>query len=54
MDSGTASGIMTGILILVFLGIIAWAYSGRRKRDFDEAAHLPFDEDERERRDTSE
>ena len=46
MDSGTASGVMTGILILVFVGIVIWAYSSRRRRDFDEAARLPLDEDE--------
>ena len=45
IDSGTASGVMTAILIVVFIGIIAWAYSGRRRRDFDEAARLPLDDD---------
>lgn len=45
MDSGTASGLMTGVLIVVFIGIIAWAYSSRRRKDFDEAAQLPLDED---------
>lgn len=45
IDSGTASGIMTAILIVVFIGIILWAYSGKRRRDFDEAARLPFDDE---------
>ncbi len=45
MDSGTASGVMTGILILVFIGIIAWAYSSRRRRDFEEAARIPLEDE---------
>lgn len=32
-------------LFLVFLGIFAWAWSGRRKKDFAEAANLPLDDD---------
>jgi cytochrome c oxidase cbb3-type subunit 4 len=46
MDSGTFQGIITGVLILAFLGITAWAYSKRRKPDFDEAANLPFADDD--------
>ena len=33
---------LTVLSFLVFVGIAAWAYSSRRRRDFDEAAHLPF------------
>ena len=54
MDTGTFRGIITGLLIIAFLGITWWAYSKRRKRDFDEAAHLIFNEDdERPNRDRS-
>ncbi|WP_299237006.1 cbb3-type cytochrome c oxidase subunit 3 [uncultured Halomonas sp.] len=54
MDSGTVSGIVTGILIVTFIGITVWAYSKRRKPDFDEAANLPFsDDDETPNHDTS-
>ncbi len=45
IDSGTASGVMTAILIAVFIGIIAWAYSSKRRRDFEEAARLPLDDE---------
>jgi cytochrome c oxidase cbb3-type subunit 4 len=31
---------------VAFLGLVAWAYSSRRKSDFDEAANLPFADDE--------
>lgn len=39
------SGIMTGVLMLIFFGIVLWAYSSRRRRDFEEAARLPLDEE---------
>lgn len=47
MDTGTFRGLITLILIVAFIGIFIWAYSKRRKPDFDEAANLPFvDEDD--------
>lgn len=54
MDTGTFQGIITGLLIVAFIGITWWAYSKRRKPDFDEAAHLPFadDDDDPANRDT--
>lgn len=36
----------TLILILTFIGIVIWAYSKRRKKDFSEAANLPLNEPE--------
>ena len=52
MDIGTFRGILTGILLIAFLGLVAWAYSSRRKREFDQAAQLPFaDDDEQPNRD---
>jgi cytochrome c oxidase cbb3-type subunit 4 len=32
----------TVVLLIAFVGIIFWAYSKRRKKSFDEAANLPF------------
>jgi cytochrome c oxidase cbb3-type subunit 4 len=32
----------TIVLMALFLGIIWWAYSKKRKKSFDEAANLPF------------
>lgn len=46
MDTGTFRGIITFLLIVAFLGITWWAYSRRRKPDFEEAANLPFAEDD--------
>ena len=40
----------TVLLLLTFIGIVVWAYSGARKKDFDEAAQLPFDDDDEDSR----
>jgi cytochrome c oxidase cbb3-type subunit 4 len=32
---------------VLFVGIVIWAWSARRRKDFDEAARLPFLDDER-------
>jgi len=42
MDYGTFQGVYTLILMAIFIGIIAWAYSKRQKRSFNEAANLVF------------
>lgn len=39
------SGIITAVLMLAFCGIAVWAWSDRRRTDFDSAAHLPLEED---------
>jgi cytochrome c oxidase cbb3-type subunit 4 len=44
MDIGTVRGLITLALMLAFLGVVIWAYSKRRKADFDEMANLPFNE----------
>ena len=44
MDIGTVRGIITLLLMLAFVGVVVWAYSKRRKADFDEMAQLPFRE----------
>ncbi len=46
MDWGTVSGIITAVLLIVFLGIVFWAYSRKRRGDFDEAARLPLDDED--------
>jgi cytochrome c oxidase cbb3-type subunit 4 len=45
MDQGTINGIFTAVLLAAFVGIWLWAWSARRKRDFDEAAHLPLEDE---------
>lgn len=46
MSSGVVSGIVTAVLLVVFLYGVYWAWSKRRTQDFDEAARLPLDDDE--------
>lgn len=46
MNATTIHAIWTVVLVIIFIGIIAWAWSGRRKADFDEAARLVLDDDE--------
>ena len=50
MDLNELRGIHTFLVMAMFLGIVWWAYSAHRKKPNDEAAHLPFDDDEVEKR----
>jgi cytochrome c oxidase cbb3-type subunit 4 len=43
----------TVVLFVTFIGIVIWAYSKRRKKDFDEAANLPFDDEDKHINDQS-
>ena len=45
MDINTIRGLATAVALIAFLGVVFWAYSSKRKGDFDEAASLPFAED---------
>lgn len=45
MDINTLRGLSTLFLLVAFLGLVFWAYSGKRKKEFDEAANLPFADD---------
>jgi len=46
MDISTFRGIMTGILLVLFLWLIAWAWSRRRVPDFEAAARAPLEEEQ--------
>ena len=46
MMTALMHSIWTVVVFVVFIGIIAWAYSGNRKKDFDEAARLVLDDDD--------
>ena len=39
----------TVVLMVAFIGIVIWAYSKRRKKSFDEAANLPFADEDKHR-----
>ena len=45
MDLNDLRSAATVLLLLTFLGIAVWAWSDRRKRDFDAAAQLPLVDD---------
>lgn len=46
IDVNDLRSIMTLVSFLTFVGIVLWAWSGRRKAAFDEAASLVFDEED--------
>jgi len=45
MDINTFRGIVTGLLLVLFIWLIAWAWSKRRGPAFDAAAREPLEED---------
>lgn len=45
MDINTVRGLLTLLLLILFIGIVIWAYSSKRRKDFDEAARLPLDDE---------
>ena len=45
MDITDLRIISTLLSFACFIGIAVWAYSGRNKQRFDEAAQLPFEQD---------
>ncbi|MFN7855875.1 MAG: cbb3-type cytochrome oxidase subunit 3 [Acidovorax sp.] len=45
MDITTMRIVATVASLVCFVGIWVWAYQGRNKERFDEAARLPFEQD---------
>ncbi len=45
MDINVLRGLLTAVLLFAFLGLCVWAWSSRRKADFDASAALPLEED---------
>ena len=45
MDINTLRSVTTVVSLLVFVGIVWWAWSKRRSGDFARAANLPFEQD---------
>ncbi|UTW07715.1 cbb3-type cytochrome oxidase subunit 3 [Pseudomonas benzenivorans] len=46
-DIGTIRGIGTAVVFIAFIGVVLWAYSSKRKSSFDEAANLPFADEQK-------
>lgn len=46
MSPAIFHSIWTVLMLILFIGIVFWAYSSRRQRAFDEAARLPLEEED--------
>ncbi|PKH04138.1 CcoQ/FixQ family Cbb3-type cytochrome c oxidase assembly chaperone [Psychromonas sp. MB-3u-54] len=46
MEFATFRGLYTLFLIIIFVALIAWAYSKEHKKTFDNIANSIFDEDQ--------
>jgi cytochrome c oxidase cbb3-type subunit IV len=45
MDTGFLQSIWTVIAFVFFVGVVIWAWSGKRKKKFDAAARMALDDD---------
>ena len=45
MDINLLRGILTAVLLFSFIALWIWAWSSRRKADFEAQAALPLEED---------
>jgi cytochrome c oxidase cbb3-type subunit 4 len=45
MDIGLVRGLITGALLVLFVWLVAWAWSRRRAPLFEAAARAPLEED---------
>lgn len=46
MDMGMIQSIWTIVVLVVFVGIVIWAWSDKNKVQFEEAARIPLDDDD--------
>ena len=47
MDLNDLRTIVTAVSFIAFIGVVVWAYNKKQKAQFDEAANIPFlDDDE--------
>lgn len=44
MDIGEFRGVLTALLLVLFLGIWAWSWSRKRDEEFGEAEQLPLED----------
>ncbi len=45
MDINDFRGLTTALIFIAFIGISIWAFSRTAKKDFEESARLPLEED---------
>ena len=46
MDGATLHSWWTVVMLIVFVAIVIWAWSGRRAADFEAAARIPLEDDD--------
>ncbi len=46
MDLGLIHGIWSLLILIIFIGIVAFVWRRDRRRHYDEAAQIPFDQDD--------
>ncbi len=46
MIATTLHIIWTLVALTLFVGIVIWAWSGKRKQEFEVLAHLPLEDDQ--------
>jgi len=46
MHMGDLRGLITVVLLILFVALWAWTWSRKHKKKFDEAARLPLEDDE--------
>ena len=50
MDVTILRSLITVLCFVAFIGIVFWAYSSKQRERFDEAAKLPFADDDMQQR----
>lgn len=48
MDINIFRGVMTLIIMLLFIGLCIWVYSKKRKPMYEQAARMALDEDDKD------
>lgn len=46
MNMGDLRGVITVVLLVLFVALWAWTWSRKRKSQFDEAARIPLEDDD--------
>jgi cytochrome c oxidase cbb3-type subunit IV len=46
MDYAVWSSVLTVVMLVAFVGIVAWAWSSRRAAAFEAAARVPLEEED--------
>jgi cytochrome c oxidase cbb3-type subunit 4 len=46
LTMGTFRGIVTGVLLVLFIALIGWAWSRKRTATFDAMARMPLEEED--------